>query len=80
MATYTRGKTSGDLAIASASGMPSITRSWISFHFAAATGVEASEYRITSARLNDTPGGQQTGKQAREIFQCLCGNALRLKL
>ena len=42
MATYTRGKTSGDFAIASASDMPSTTRSWTSFHFSWATGVDAS--------------------------------------
>jgi hypothetical protein len=30
-----------------------------SFHFAAAAGVEASEYRMTSARLNDTPAASK---------------------
>src|SRR2546427_12029331 len=59
MATYTRGKTSGDLPIASASDIPSTTRSWISFHFALAAGVEASLYRITNARLNGTPAAKR---------------------
>src|ERR1039458_6385166 len=39
--------------------MPSITRSWISFHFALAAGLEASLWRITSARLNGTPAASR---------------------
>src|SRR5436309_9019637 len=45
--------------MASASGIPSITRSWTSFHFAAAAGAEASLQRITNARLSGTPAASR---------------------
>src|SRR2546427_11866597 len=86
MATYTRGKTSGDLPIASASDIPSTTRSWISFHFALAAGVEASLYRITNARLKGTPAASRLESKrvkfsnARpEIFSVLFPKAILAK-
>jgi len=39
--------------------MPSITKSWISFHFALAAGEEDSLWRITSARLSGTPAANR---------------------
>ena len=42
IAVYTRGKVSGDLPIESARDVPSITRSWIPFHFSLAAGEEDS--------------------------------------
>src|SRR5437660_1172727 len=45
--------------MASASDIPSITESWISRHFALATGLEDSLYKITSARLRGTPAASK---------------------
>src|SRR5947208_10224480 len=39
--------------------MPSITRSWTCFHFAAATGADASLHKITNARLSGTPAANR---------------------
>ena len=39
--------------------MPSMTRSWISFHFSLATGTVASRWRMTRARLNGTPAASR---------------------
>src|SRR5580700_10925823 len=54
-----RGKVSGDLAMASASDMPSTTISRTSFHLAATVGEEASLQRITNARLSGTPAASR---------------------
>src|SRR4029078_11542933 len=59
MAPQWRGKVSGDLAMASARDMPSMTRSCTCFHFSAATGEDASLQRITSARLSGTPAASR---------------------
>src|SRR5262245_11889097 len=45
--------------MASARDMPSMTRSWISFHLAAAAGADASLQRITRARLKGTPAARR---------------------
>src|SRR2546427_3099062 len=45
--------------MASASDIPSITRSWTCFHFAAATGAEASLHKMTRARLSGTPAANR---------------------
>src|SRR5580692_8009804 len=54
-----RGNVSGDLAIASASDIPSTTMSRTPFHLAATTGDLASLQRITSARLSGTPAASK---------------------
>src|SRR4051812_28275573 len=54
-----RGNVSGDFAIASASDMPSTTKSWTSRHLADAAGLDDSLQRITSARLNGTPAASK---------------------
>src|ERR1051326_8937538 len=45
--------------MASASGMASITKSFTSFHLAAAAGAEASRHNMTSARLKGTPAASK---------------------
>ena len=65
--------------MASASDMPSTTWSWISFHFAWAAGVEASLYRITSARLNGTPAASKLESRRVKFSSVLGGNLFRLR-
>jgi hypothetical protein len=52
--------------------MPSTTRSWTSFHFAPAAGVEDSLVRITRARLNGTPAASRL-ESSRVKFSSIRG-------
>ena len=45
--------------MALANDMPSTTRPWISCHFEAATGEDASLPRMVNARLNGTPAASR---------------------
>jgi hypothetical protein len=64
------------LAIASASDAPSTTLSWISFHWRWAAGLEASLWRMTSARLSGTPAASKLESRPREVLEGARGNAL----